>query len=272
MTAAEPRRHLAYAGPRFRDEHLRVARARFDPERGGGGARSVDRRADLAGLELAGPGVHERDTERGRLGGQAVGHRQRMEPPADGEPVDRHLAALDVLLDEQRRAPRGVEGHLDGRRDTLYLRHERQPALALPIRSFHHARIPQFLRRGSCLVGSRADDVPRLRNTGGREGFPLTKLRRRERAGLGRDGMRDAEPLGDTRRDRDGPVDSRRDDPVDALGDGEPLDPRLVLRGDDRAAVRIAEARGSRIAIERDHVEPVPSCSREQPELGRPRP
>ena len=84
--------------------------------------------------------------------------------------------------------------------------------------------------------------------------------------------MRQTEPVGDARRDPDRPVDSRRDQSGGPLGHGEPLDSRLVLDGDDRATVGIAKPRRGRIAVEGDHVQPTLASSREQPELGRPRP
>ena len=41
--------------------------------------------------------------------------------------------------------------------------------------------------------------------------------------------MRQHQPLGDARRDTDGPVGAGRDDPVDVLGPREPVDVGLVL-------------------------------------------
>ena len=87
--------------------------------------------------------------------------------------------------------------------------------------------------------------------------------------------MRDPDSLRDPRSDRDGPVDSRRDDPVHALGLREPLDAALVLGRDDRPPVGEGESRRSRIPVERDHLQvPGPSrleqtgCADRRPERG----
>ena len=82
--------------------------------------------------------------------------------------------------------------------------------------------------------------------------------------------MRQPEPRGDARGDPDGPVDPRRDDPVDALGLGEPLDAVLVLGRDDRAAVGVPEPGRVGIAVDRDHVQVALARRGEQPELRGP--
>ena len=107
----------------------------------------------------------------------------------------------------------------------------------------------------------------RLRHAGLREALALTQLRRRQLRGLGRDRVRQREPLRDPRRDPDRPVDARSDHAVDALGLGEPLDAGLVLGRDDRAAVREREARRGGIAVDRDHEQVARARGREQPEL-----
>ena len=81
--------------------------------------------------------------------------------------------------------------------------------------------------------------------------------------------MRKPEAVRHTRRDCDGPVDSRGDEAVDAFGGCEPLDRRFVLGGDDRAPIRVPEAGRGGIAIDGDHVQIVPPCGGEQPELRR---
>ncbi len=83
--------------------------------------------------------------------------------------------------------------------------------------------------------------------------------------------MRQAELRRDAGRDPDGPVDSRRDDAVDALGLGEPVDPVLVLGRDDRAAVCVPESGRVRVAVDRDHVQVALASGGKQPELRRPR-
>ena len=57
---------------------------------------------------------------------------------------------------------------------------------------------------------------------------------------------------------------------LDALRTRQPLDSRLVLGGDDRAAVGVAKARSGRIAVERDHVQLTSTRRGEQAQLGRP--
>src|SRR5262245_21690486 len=97
VAAAESRRdldHLRTVGP---DPKLRVARAVLDPER-------ADRRLGHLGRLpacLARPDVCQRNAERGRLGGQAVGDGQRMELAAQRERVHGHLGPLDQLLDDR---------------------------------------------------------------------------------------------------------------------------------------------------------------------------
>ncbi len=79
--------------------------------------------------------------------------------------------------------------------------------------------------------------------------------------------MRQPEPGGDPGRDGDGVVAAGRDDPVDLLGAGEPLDRRLVLDRDDRAPVGVAKARRGGVAVGRDDGEPAPACGLEHSEL-----
>ena len=79
--------------------------------------------------------------------------------------------------------------------------------------------------------------------------------------------MRQREPLGHPRGDGHRPVDPGRDDPVDALGLGEPRDALLVLGRDDRPAVSEREADGSRVAVGRDDEEPAVARTAQQPDL-----
>jgi hypothetical protein len=81
--------------------------------------------------------------------------------------------------------------------------------------------------------------------------------------------MRQAEVLGDPRRDPDGPVGSGRDDPVDLARLREPLDPGLVLGRDHRTLVGEGEPGGERVAVDRDHGQVAGRRGLEQAELGR---
>ena len=86
------------------------------------------------------------------------------------------------------------------------------------------------------------------------------------------DRVRQAHPRGDAGRDRDRPVDPRRDDAVHLLRLREPLDAELVLGRDDRPPVGEPEAGRRRVAVDRDDEQPALARRREQPELRRPRP
>ena len=81
--------------------------------------------------------------------------------------------------------------------------------------------------------------------------------------------MRQAEPLGDARRDADRPVGARRDDPVDLARPREPLDPRLVLGRDERPVVGEREAGRRGVAVGGDDVEAARPRRLEQAELRR---
>ena len=100
-----------------------------------------------------------------------------------------------------------------------------------------------------------------------REPLPLAQLRGCEHGGRGIDGMRQRQPLGDAGGDRHRPVDSRSEQAVDALGRGEAVELRLVLDGDDRAAVGETESGRGRIAVGGDHVEVAGARGLEQTEL-----
>ena len=82
--------------------------------------------------------------------------------------------------------------------------------------------------------------------------------------------MRQREPLRDAGGGRDGMVGAGRDDPVDVLGAREPVDRRLVLDRDDRAAVGVAEARRGGVAVGRHDGQAAPPRRREDAELRRP--
>ena len=83
--------------------------------------------------------------------------------------------------------------------------------------------------------------------------------------------MRQPKLRGNASGDPDRPVDSRRDQPVDPLRFGQPLDAVLVLGRDDRATVRVPEAGRIGIAVDGDDVQVALARGGEQPELRRPR-
>ena len=209
-----------------------------------------------------GPDVRERHAERGRLGGQAVRHRQRREPAVERERVHRHLRSLDVLLDEDAPEPGLGERRPRAVVELRSIRHEREPALTLAVGRLHDARERE--RRVARVERAR------VRHAGRRERLALPRLRRGERAGARVDRVRQAEALGDARGDPDGPVGAGRDDPGDLAGAGEAVDALLVLGREHGALVGEGEADGLRVAVDGDHVE-VGARPRglEQAELGR---
>src|SRR5690349_9572260 len=80
--------------------------------------------------------------------------------------------------------------------------------------------------------------------------------------------MAQSEAGGDPRRDG-GRGSSRGEDAVDARSVGEPLERRLVVQRQNRPAVREPEARGVRVAVDGDDVEPARTGGREQARLAR---
>jgi hypothetical protein len=111
-----------------------------------------------------------------------------------------------------------------------------------------------------------------MRDAGRGQPLALAKLRGRDLRDRRRERMRDREPLGRPRRDRDRIVDSRGDDAVDELGGGQPVDGGLVFHGHDRPPVGEAEPGGERIAVDGDDVQIAVAGRLEQPELCGPRP
>ena len=261
MPAAEPRGGLDHLRPARADAQLRVRGSVLDPE-------CLDRTPGHLGGRLGvrrRPDVGERDAEGGRLGGDAVGDRQRHEAAARREADHRHLGPVDVFLDERdagaRRPPREREGLVE----VGAVEDERESLLSLPVGRFHHAR-------GSELRLPVTDRLPpRLRHAGGRERLTLSQLVRREHGGRRSQRVREAELGGDARGDRDGPVGSRRDQAVGLERGGEPLDRRLVLGRDEAAAGGELEAGRGRVAVADGRPDPVRTRSLEQPELRRAR-
>ena len=256
MTAAEARSQLNHAGSVHPDPDLRVRRPVPDPERLRRGAGRLDRTLCFRNTR---PGVRQRDPERRRVGGEAIGDEQRMEDAVDRDGLDGDLRAVDVLLDDVDTVPRGLDRRLDRGRKLLLGAHEREPALALAVGSLDDARRHRLLER----LG--------LRHAGGGEALPLSRLGRHECGSRRVDRMRKPEPRCHPGGDADRPVGARRDDPVDALGAGQAVDARLVLRRDERPLVRVGEAGRRRIAIDRDHEQITLSRCAQEPDLRGPR-
>ena len=124
--------------------------------------------------------------------------------------------------------------------------------------------------QGKGTAGSPAEKTRGWGTAAACEPLTLARLRRREHGGGAVDRVREAEPLGDAGGDPDRPVGAGRDDPVDVARPCEPLDPGLVLGGDDRALGREGEAGRERVAVGGDHLEAPRRRRLEQPELGRP--
>ena len=83
--------------------------------------------------------------------------------------------------------------------------------------------------------------------------------------------MRDAELGRHSGGDPDRPVDPGGNHAVDAFGGREPLDPPLVLGGDDRPPVGEGETERGGIAVDRDREEPALPRRLQQTKLGRTR-
>ncbi len=76
----------------------------------------------------------------------------------------------------------------------------------------------------------------------------------------------------DSRRDRDRPIDSGRDDPVHLLGFRQPIERRLILSGDERPSIGEREPDRTGIAIRGDNEQPALARGLEQTKLRRPSP
>jgi hypothetical protein len=216
--------------------------------------------------------VGQRHAECRRLGDDAIGHRERIEVSAHRERVDGELRSGDELLDEHdlptRRGQRRLErlGHVLCRRD------HGQSALALSVRWLDHAWEAELDRSllGVCRGGADPESV--VRNAGICEPLALAKLRNRRQCHLRRQGMRDVLARRHAGGEADREVDARRDDAVHLLRSGEPVDRVLVLDGDDRAPVCVAEAWSRGIAVDGDDVDASLLRRLQQPELPGARP
>ena len=204
--------------------------------------------------------MRQRDPERRRVGGEAIGDEERVEDAVDRHGLNGHLGAVDVLLDDVRTVARGLDRRLDRGRELLVGAHERQPALALAVGSLDDAGRDRLFEHA------------RLRHTGDGQALPLPGLRGHERRGRLVDRMRKPETRRHPRGDAHRPVRPGRDDPVDRLRTRKAVDGRLVLGGDERTLVRIREARRRGIAIDRDHEELSLARRAQEADLGRPRP
>ncbi len=103
------------------------------------------------------------------------------------------------------------------------------------------------------------------------EAFALAELGDAKRGHVRGKRVANPEPFGDARRDRDRPVDARRDDAVDPFGLGERRDRRLVLGRDDGAPVCVLEAERLRVAVAGDDEDVALTRGAEQTELSRAR-
>jgi hypothetical protein len=272
VTTADPRGKLHDERAALADHDLRIARPVPYAKRFRGRPGCLDGAVELGGKQRARPDVRERDPERRRFGDDAVGHGQWREPAVDRERVDGDLAAGHELLDEDDIRARLAECELERAREHRLVGHEHEPLLALPVGRLDHARVAERAGRRPGVLRRCADDMPRVWHPGFREAFALAELRGREHRGRGVDRVRQHEPFRDPRRDRDRPVDSGRNEAVDPLGGGEPVELRLVLDRDDCAAVCAGEPGRRGIAVGGDHVEAARTCGLEQPELSGPGP
>jgi hypothetical protein len=271
-TAADPRSQLDDVRASLAEDDLRVGRSFADAERGRSIPGSVHRCTDLGRGERARPDVRKRHSERRRLGHQAIGDGQRGEPASDGERVHGDLAPGDELLDQHHAGAGLAEGELECVVELALPPDEHEPLLTLAVRRLDHARVAEAGGGRARLLPGRADHMPGVRNACLGELLALPELRGREDSRRRIDRVRKSEPFGDPGRDRNRPVDSRRDDPVDPLGRREPVDLRLVLDRDDRAAVGEPKSGGGRVAVDGDDEE-VPLAGRlEQAELAGSRP
>ena len=151
--------------------------------------------------------------------------------------MDRHLRALDELLDEGGAAARGRDRSTEGGRELTAVPHDRN-RVAAAVRRLDHARHADVEMR---VCRQPPGDV---RDAGLGEALALPDPRGRDRRGRRRERMREAEPLRHARGDPDRRVRSGRRDAVDRLRLGQPVDRRLVVGWNQRPAVDEREAGG----------------------------
>ena len=150
----------------------------------------------------------QRDTERGRVGRQAVRDGERDELAGNGETDHRHLGAVDDLLDEHGARAGRRPRRSDRIAELGRIEDEREPLLPLPV-----GRLDDVGRLELGLVVG--DDLPPgLGNTGLVEPLALAQLVRRQNRSRRRDRVRQAELLSHARRDCDRPVRPRGDHAV----------------------------------------------------------
>ncbi len=262
MPTAEPRRHLDHLRPRLPQAELGVRGAVLDAERGDGAGSHVQ------GLSLvvARPDMGERDAEGRWLRDDAIGDRQRREPPARREPDDRDLRPGDELLHEREPVSRNRTRRIDRLRQSGPILDERQPlcpclsgafTTTRPVKEGGSSSLPTTHERG---CGTPPPRVARA---------DAACSSRRPRP-LGEIGCGKSDMLRHARCDADRPVGSRRDHAVDAQRADQPLDRGLVFGREDAAPVGEAETGCSRITIDDCEPEPAVACCLEQTELRRP--
>ncbi len=232
----------------------------------------LDGRIDHGGVQLAGPDVGQRHSESGWLGNDAVGHRQRVELSTDRERVDRQLRSRHELVDEHDLTARCRQRRLERLRHVLRGRHHRQAALSLAIRRLDHAGKAELLGRLLGVGRSGADTEGSVWDARLGEPLALAELRHRRLRHLRGQRMPKVVASRHARCEADGKVDARRDDALDPLRGGQPVDRVLVLDGDDRPPVGVAEAWSGRIAIDGDDVDTALLRRLQQPELPSARP
>src|SRR5262249_5362648 len=169
--------------------------------------------------------------------------------------------------DEDDTRPRLGEREPERGLELLLLPDEDEPLLPLAVGSLDDARVAEAGRGAAGLIDRPADDVARMRYAGLGEPLALPELRGRGDGGGGVEGGGEHRACGDRGGERNGPVDARGDDPVDAPRGGEPVDLRLVLDRDDRPTVGEPEPGRSRVTVDGDDEQPTVAGGFEEAEL-----
>ena len=154
---------------------------------------------------------------------------------ADREGVHRHLGPVHELLEQREPAARGAERRLERVVQLRRRPRQHEPLLALPVRRLDHEREADSsaAARASTSVGATA--YARLRHPGLGEPLALAQLRGRERGHLRRRAGAAARAAPRSApRSRPGSRSRARSGRRAAPRMREPLDPDLVLGGDDR--------------------------------------
>ena len=196
MTAAEARSQLNHAGSVRPDPDLGVRRA--VPDRRAPRPRRGRPRSDLVLLNTR-PRVRQRDAERRRVGGEAVGDEERVEDAVDRDGLTVTSGPSTYSSTMYGAVPRGLDAP------------PRSPPGAPP--RCARSVSPRWPWRSGALTTQGATRLVEQRAAAGR---PAAAKRSRcldfvvdERRGRGVDRMRKPEPLGDPRGDAHGPVRAR---------------------------------------------------------------